>query len=491
MILCKPSSWYSYLKDTKNVMVADYTMGYIFHMTMFYFVMKGIGGGMVMAMLLPLYQKHYDVGPIEYQQEYAMIVFLPWCFKTVFGYASDVLNLTNKRKKTYILGLSIISLTASLVFVNVDGISFNSCRLLLFTMSLCMSGMDLLHDASYVEKMSKAVSGPVLLQYIWIITLIGLAIGTFIVGVFSDYYSPVYLIWIYSASLVVIIVSTLKGNLKETSATINKASYSTNRYWIPTVTFTITSIISFFISNEVDELVYFIITTFFSILNIASMYLSLNYEMFKMNLYIFLYSVGNVDLRGATNYAYTDNCIGMPNFSYKFFIGTIGFFTCFFGIGGVSIAIWMSDWIISRIFQVTCLTVPVSGIFESLQIARINVQLGIPDHLFYFAGEAVFNSIANFIVMFNMFTLMTRKTKLGHESIQLAIMQSAQNFSFMYSTAIGNLLIGIYNIGECNFENLPYVIIFGKTVFVPFLVSIAVHLLPNDSRLIEPKKQSK
>lgn len=66
----------------------------------------------------------------------------------------------------------------------------------------------------------------------------------------------------------------------------------------------------------------------------------------------------------------------------------------------------------------------------------------------------------------------------GSEALTYAILAGSQNFGSMVSTSIGNYFIYRYNIGGCEFKELPIALLVGHIVLPLALVPLAYVLVP-------------
>lgn len=458
----------------------DYGVKYFIQMNLFYFVIKGFFlGGMVESMILPLYQLHFGYNEIQYQKVYCLIVDLAWCYKPSVGVFSDIYMVSKNKKKRCVQVLSVVSAIMCILTPLVSDISPRLCTAFLFILSFSGAGMDLLHDASYSEKM---IVSPALISkhnivfYVWGVTLVGAAIGKFTIGIISDYMSPLPFMWIGVIVYASLFSTTTLGYMEEDNSVVKCKD---RRYYIPAVSFFVTSTAAFFAIDNMEEFSYLWLMVALMALNLCALKLTTSQKMMTCIIYLVLFTVTIVKFTGAIDFFYTDSCVGTPNFSYAYYVGVVGILKFVFGLFGIYFTSKFTHWRVPNIFRMIVVVSVVISLFEILQVQRVNVALGISDYLFYFAGEAVFGSIIHLVFFVNMFILMTRMLDQERSAIQIALMQSSQNFSLMFSAAVGNWLIKKYDIVDCNFGNLPMLLAYGKMILVIICIPLSRKLLPN------------
>jgi len=119
--------------------------------------------------------------------------------------------------------------------------------------------------------------------------------------------------------------------------------------------------------------------------------------------------------------------------------------------------------------------------FELAQATRLNVRWGIGDELVYIMGEAILSPVIQMMFYLPMFVLTSQLVERGSEALTYAILAGTQNFGSMVATVLGNYFIWHYNVGDCNFQNLPIGILLGKMVLPILIVPMAYLCLPDVS----------
>ena len=71
-----------------------------------------------------------------------------------------------------------------------------------------------------------------------------------------------------------------------------------------------------------------------------------------------------------------------------------------------------------------------------------------------------------------------RLVERGSEALTYAILAGCQNFGNLVSTSIGNYFIYRYNIGGCEFKELPIALLVGHVVLPLGVVPLAYILVP-------------
>lgn len=125
----------------------------------------------------------------------------------------------------------------------------------------------------------------------------------------------------------------------------------------------------------------------------------------------------------------------------------------------------------------------ISTIIDVIIIQRWNVKFGINDKLFFFLGNAVFESLVGILLGLPMSAIFAKISPPGMESAVFAYVVGIQNFSNMLSGLLGSGIIqwsGMVTVGDnCNFDALSQLIVLWK-ILIPILVGIpATFLVPN------------
>jgi hypothetical protein len=116
-------------------------------------------------------------------------------------------------------------------------------------------------------------------------------------------------------------------------------------------------------------------------------------------------------------------------------------------------------------------------------IQRWNIKFGINDKLFFFLGNAVFESLVGILLGLPMSAIFAKISPPGMESAVFAYVVGIQNFSNMLSGLLGSGIIqwsGMVTVGDnCDFSALSQLVVLWK-ILIPILVGIpATFLIPN------------
>ena len=117
-------------------------------------------------------------------------------------------------------------------------------------------------------------------------------------------------------------------------------------------------------------------------------YVVLPKTLFWCNLFMFCVDALSVNYVGATDYFYTADCAGSPNFSFTFYTTYSMLLSTLFGIVGIILFAKVDKTPIKHLFA--CLTIA-RVVAASLEVSkpRLNKAAGIHDRTFYLLGEAV------------------------------------------------------------------------------------------------------
>ena len=460
-----------------NKLRAGFSDTYLTQLFVAYFLVKGFSGVLLELILLPYFQLVHHVDLITFQKISSVVLSAPWCLKPIVAILSDLCPIYQYRKQPYIIIASSVAIVLAVLLATVE-ISLQTSILCFILMALCFVTIGLLHDASYSTKMTKViVYGNLIVNYVWLLVMVGGLFASVLVGVMADLNYTSVIIPVVILPFALLIYTTSKNMLEERVYTLMKPP-SENSIVVAIVLST-TAVISSIIIFYTSETVYLSFILSMCIINIGVMYMYLKQHLLYCVIFMMLSEIARIDFTGATTYFYTDSCIGTPNLDYAIFITYSQTLTCIFGMVGIFIFHCISEWRIQTMFIFINSIAIVASSVEIIQTARWNLIIGIPDVWFYILGESITSPIVRFMMYIGMFILMSRLVTTGSEATELSIFTASQMLGRMISTAIGNYIIATYNITNCNFELLPYMLFMGKMITPLVIVPLATIYLPS------------
>lgn len=194
-----------------------------------------------------------------------------------------------------------------------------------------------------------------------------------------------------------------------------------------------------------------------------------------------------ISIGSALSYWYTasEQCNpGGPHFSYTYYItvtGIIGSVVNFVAV--LLYQNFLSGWRFRPVLIFTLVIGCAASIIDLTIIMRWNIAIGIPDKVYFLFGNAI---IENLVIVLNSIPMSAIYAKIappGMESAVFAFTVGIANFCNMVSQLLGSGVIswsGMTTVGDdCNWEQLPYLIVIFQ-ILIPLLVGVpAVFLIPN------------
>ncbi|KAL7536719.1 hypothetical protein ACHAXR_007360 [Thalassiosira sp. AJA248-18] len=186
-----------------------------------------------------------------------------------------------------------------------------------------------------------------------------------------------------------------------------------------------------------------------------------------------------------------------PQFSYTFYITLTGIIGSVIHLIAVMLyQTYMSSWKFRPALMFTIGIGSLATIVDLIIVMRWNVAVGVPDKVFFLLGNATFENLTNILHAIPMSAISAKIAPPGMESAVFAYSVGIGTFCFMVSNLLGSVIIewsGMKTVGEdCNFDNLPYLIVVFQ-ILVPLLVGLPSTLfIPNvlqTEQLIDWKKE--
>jgi MFS family permease len=188
---------------------------------------------------------------------------------------------------------------------------------------------------------------------------------------------------------------------------------------------------------------------------------------------------------------------GGPNFSYKFYITITGLAGAAASLVTVFIYQWLfSKWKFRNVLIFTAFLSAFGGMFDFIILKRWNLDWGIPDTVFFLIGDDVFTSIIETLYYIPSSAIIGKVCPKNMEASTYAYLAGIANFGLMISAIAGAMLAEMFNVKtigpDCNWENLPMLVLIGH-VCLPVVVSVVASFLipnvPQDSDLLATKEE--
>lgn len=447
-----------------------------------YFGVKGFCGGALEAVALPLFKEVYHVSLEQYHVLYVAARLLPWCLKPLVGILTNYVPLCGFQKKSYVILFAMLGIVCG-VLGNVVMWSAVGMAWIFAGLSTAIMATDLLFEASYGEQMKVGlkVSGNLLPEGVWALVLIGSVIGSFIVGFLADdniirpifiATSPVFL-WLF--------IFAVKGYIPESRKVYSGELIKSQLGKIVLgLLLSMSAITSTVVMQSGDPRNHFTISVVLSVVIIYVAFQVLSPKLARINMFLFCSDALTLNLIGATEYFYTESCIGTPGFSYWFYKSLTALLASLFALLGIYCLSKIENWSVRSI--VVFLTIAKCSLssLEVAQATRLNIEWGIPDEVTYIFSEAVSFPVFGMMFFMTTFIMTTRCVERGSEVLTFALLAGFQNYATIVATSAGHYFIDAYQIKGCDFRNLPLALLIGHMVLPSSLVALAYILLPDE-----------
>eukprot|EP00578_Thalassiosira_sp_NH16_P016705 CAMPEP_0181114502 /NCGR_PEP_ID=MMETSP1071-20121207/20926_1 /TAXON_ID=35127 /ORGANISM="Thalassiosira sp., Strain NH16" /LENGTH=648 /DNA_ID=CAMNT_0023198633 /DNA_START=175 /DNA_END=2118 /DNA_ORIENTATION=- len=489
-----------------------------------------VSGGvfsLVMALGLPLF-KELGIGAAR-QQLYMSMIMSPWAMKPFIGVASDLFPIRGYNKRYFALYSILIGLVGCSVLLGMyhtgaaesaihqgqDAIQrLADIIVICFTaVSYEAATLDILGEGKYSELMRlHPESGSSIISFKFGWSLMGSIVTQTYVGPLSDAGYFHVLFWIALMLSLTPFYPTLVGWIPEKMRTVEEAGMvkicsgclfdrgSFREKRTPFVVITLCGLAAPLVAALTTYANLAIGLAFSGLILMAftvATYVIFPNTFFWVFLSIVLGSVSSISIGSALGYYYTASkeCVpDGPNFDYTYYItvtGVVGSVVNFLAV--ILYQNFLSSW---RFRLFTIVIGSVASIIDLIIIMRWNIAIGIPDKVFFLLGNAIFENLVTILQSIPMSSVYAKISPPGMESSVFAYTVGIANFCGMVSTLIGSGVIqwsGMKTVGEdCDFEDLPYLIVIFQ-ILVPMVIGIpAVFSIPNvlqTEHLIDWKKE--
>ncbi|CCW72069.1 unnamed protein product [Phytomonas sp. Hart1] len=212
---------------------------------------------------------------------------------------------------------------------------------------------------------------------------------------------------------------------------------------------------------------------------------ALPYVIAKVNVFNYLTSAVCIGLPGIGKfYIAGPDCVpGGPHFSLTFMYTVCTIISTVSGLTGILVfKYFFSKSNYRKIMIITTVILVPFVLPEVIMLKRWNIQIGIPDHLFYIGTSTIISPLIAMISWMPSILLLSRLCPRGSESMVYALLASFLNFGGTTSTSIGAILMEyvwpIKSNPPCNFKNAVKLVIVGY-ILSPLLIIPLTLLLPN------------
>lgn len=453
-------------------------------------------------------------------QLYTTLIMSPYALKPFVGVASDLIAIRGYHKRYFALGSIFFGLVgcASLLGIYQNGAQqlaveagYDSVRRLADFIVLCFTAMnmtgatlDILGESKYSELMrERPGSGSSIITFKFAVSLAGGILTRTYVGPLADKGRFHILFWIALGMILAPVFPTAKGwipELKRRSDELgmnriccNLALFDIGKFSGKRVPFIVIALsgLAAPLNAAVSTYGNLAVGLGFSALvfiGLASTtFVIFPRVFFRITLGLMLMSTSRIKLGSALNYYYTadEACVpDGPNFSYTYYITVTGIVGSIINLLAILVyQTFISSWKFRPALAFTILVGSLASLVDVIVINRWNVAMGIPDHIFFLLGQAVFENLVNILHAVPMSALSAKLAPPGMESAVFSYSVGIGTYCFLLSSQIGSAIIQSSNMKtvgtDCDFADLPRLLIVYQTL-VPIIVALpATMLIPN------------
>lgn len=448
--------------------LGDLEQHFGFRLLAFLFVVQHLLKGFVNTLhgrMQPYLYKQYHV-PGPQVQVFSGVCALPWSMKPFIGLASDAFPIGGLNKGPYIMMATLVGVAGYLGVGGIPSQVLPVCAVVIcmFMMDVQASTCDLLSEALYADKISRCPSkGPDLLTFVWFGLQIGGLVATLVAGPVLHYLGPKAPYLGMAVPAFMVVVPVLMGYLGEKPRTTDDVAAARKRLFgqpelcaLCLLTFSGTVVMTVvglcFSSVKLNCVVG--LTTVTVVLCAYSVVLSPMIARFAA--FTLLQAVLDLNVGGAAFYFYTDSEKSYPegpHFSEYFYTSVIG------SVGSVLslLGIWtyqryMKTWRYRQLLLVMNMIYCVLSLTDAFFFSRLNLRLGIPDHVFLLGSTVFTNLVAQWKWMPTVVIISFLCPK-GMEATMYALLAGVHNIGLPVSSTTGGLLLELLNCRPTGGDN--------------------------------------
>ncbi|XP_021758023.1 probable folate-biopterin transporter 2 [Chenopodium quinoa] len=212
-------------------------------------------------------------------------------------------------------------------------------------------------------------------------------------------------------------------------------------------------------------------------------------DVWRPCLYLYLSNATSLNIYDGMFYWYTDSDAG-PNFSQEF----VGYILSIGAAGAILGSLLYQYALKDHQFRDLCfwsqLLLGLSGMLDLMLVLRLNLKLGIPDHIFAVLDECAFQFLGRLKWM-PLLVLSSKLCPSGIEGTFFALIMSIGNIGTFSSSWFGGILLHFLNITRTGFDNLWVAILIRSIARIsPLLVIFLVPRTDPTSSILPSKASS-
>jgi MFS family permease len=419
------------------------------------------------------------------------VVGLPWALKPAMGVMADCFPIYGYSRIPYILFATIVGVGAAWGIATVQkALSIEALIGLLFACSFYVSMIDLLSEALYAKSLrEKPASGPRLMSFVWGGMYIAGIFAVLVAGGLLSVTSPYVVFGVAAPFASLILYPTVMnwaGDPKLTDAqqAIQRERVLSQKSVVALafVMLTSTLVLSFTgmnLSVQHNAIVSLIV----GVVVLTSFTLVLNPLIAKVNAFSMIQAALSLSLGGSSFYFMTDTPAQFPDgphFSKNFYNIVLPVTGSFFSVVGIWLYNQYShNMTYQRMYIAGNLIGAVVNGIDCIFYARLNVSMGIDDHVFVLGASTLQSVIMNWLWLPSV-VIMSQLCPKGMEAIMYANLAGCHNLGSTFSKNFGALLLEYMHVtpSGANGEGGMFVDMWKISLLATMLPLLPVVLVP-------------
>lgn len=387
-------------------------------------------------------------------QIFSGITMLPWAMKPIIGLMSDCLPIRGYNKAPYILIASIcgiLSMTA-LARMPHESLRIEQVVTCLFFMQLMLSSCDLLTEAKYAEKMqSNPEKGPDLMTYVWFGLHGAGLMATLLIGPTLSHFgakTPYLIALLPAACILWPLMNNYLEEVPKSEEEVEKArrriAEQKETCFLCLLMFAGTLSLTFLGIKYESVAVNCVAALVVALVMLLSFSVVLSPMIAKVNAFFLLQTSLGFSISGASFYFYTDTVEQYrdgPHFSQEFYTSVLGTVGSIFSLVGIwTYQRYMREWKYRSLLLMTNLVLSALSIFDVIMLSRLNVRIGIPDHIFVL-GASVFQTVIAQWMWMPGVVILSQLCPKGMEATMYALLAGCHNLGNTIASNCGALVL--------------------------------------------------
>jgi len=434
---------------------------------------------------------------------YGGVTSLPWAFKPLVGLVSDMFPICGYCKAPYMIIYSVVGTVSFAVvgFTSASSLSVTWLVLAVFLQQLQFSGCDVLCEAAYAQKIQENTKiGPDMLSFVWA-GMTGLALLADAISGFVIDWSPHAAFAICAVPAALVIWPVAMNYLSEQKADPNQVAEKRSKFLAQFELCFLSAVVTVagmlliacgLLSSDTKVNAMAALASFIAVIVGFGVMLSPPLAMFSV--YSILQTSLTLSTSGAAYYFFTDTAEQFPegpHFSVFFYTSVLGTSASLMSLLGIAtFQRYFKDYGYRNLLLATNVGFGILSLFDVMLYSRLNLTLGIPDHVFVLGTSCMENMVYMWQWMPQVIILSYFCPK-GMEATMYALLAGCHNIGNTIGSSWGAYLLEILSIepsGAVNesdkFKNLWIASLIAS--LLPLITVVALFKLVPDVKQGDP-----